>query len=349
MSMYFINSIWMFYLLYAGLLSVGYNAGFGHASLAAIANWFIKKRTRAISVYTIGAGLGGAVVVPMLAWLVANYGWRMAAVVVGLLMWAICIPLGMTFRHRPEQYGYLPDGAKEVPDASGPLPEKKGHGQEELQSTRFGEVDFTLREAMKAPSFWLLGLSNALRSIGQNAVVVHQIAYLTDVGISEQMAAAALGLLTLTSVPARLIFGWLGDRYSKRHLLMFTYILSAIGVLVLAYTSNMSQVYVFLVIYAIGYGGAIPIMMSIRGEYFGRKNFATIRGFMDIFQMLGTVIGPVFAGYVYDVSGSYYWAFLSFVVTYLLGAAVVLLAKRPTRAAAPGPTLAEVASSTERQ
>jgi len=206
--------------------------------------------------------------------------------------------------------------------------------------------------ALYAKRWWIAGtvlIGTWIGTLSNSLVPVALPSMLKDLNVSLSLGVWIISIYVLTFAVLNPIFGWLGDRYSKRYLLMFSYILSAIGVLVLAYTSNMSQVYVFLVIYAIGYGGAIPIMMSIRGEYFGRKNFATIRGVMDIFQMVGTVVGPVFAGYVFDVSGSYYWAFMCFVVTYLAGAAVVLLAKRPTRAAMPAPAPAEVSASAERR
>jgi MFS family permease len=113
--------------------------------------------------------------------------------------------------------------------------------------------------------------------------------------------------------------------------MMTTYLLQAAGVLVLANVQTIGQVYVFLVIFGIGYGGAIPTFIAMRGEYFGRKAFATIQGIMRLFLMVPTVIGPVFAGYIYDTTGSYNSAFMLFAVLYVLGAAVIFFARRPRR------------------
>jgi len=131
------------------------------------------------------------------------------------------------------------------------------------------------------------------------------------------------------SIPGRIVFGWLGDRFDKRYVLMVTYVLQAIGVFILANVTTIGQVYIFLVVFGLGYGGAIPVYIAMRGEYFGRKAFATIQGLMQMFLIIPTVVGPIFAGYVYDVTGSYYNAFVLFALLYLVGAGVIAFAKRP--------------------
>ena len=133
------------------------------------------------------------------------------------------------------------------------------------------------------------------------------------------------------SIPGRLIFGWLGDRFDKRYVLMATSILQAAGVFILANVHTIEQVYIFLVVYGFGYGGAIPVYFAMRGEYFGRKAFATIQGVMQMLLIVPTMVGPWWAGYVYDVTGSYYNAFLLFILMYALAAVVIFFAKRPIK------------------
>jgi len=163
-----------------------------------------------------------------------------------------------------------------------------------------------------------------------SSVVLHEVDYLTDIGISEVAAAVALGMMVAISIPGRIFFGWLGDRFDKRWVLMTTYALQAIGIFIFANVKTIEQVYIFLVIFGLGYGGAIPVYIAMRGEYFGRKAFATIQGIMQLFLVIPTVIGPIFAGYVYDVTGSYYNAFVLFALLYIIGAGVIAFARRPT-------------------
>lgn len=321
--MYYINSLWMFYLIYAGLMSLGFRAAFGIPTQVAIANWFIKKRTMAFAIYSVGTALGGAIIVPILGVILGLFGWRTAAVMVGIGFFVIGPPMALLLRHRPEQYGYLPDGEEELSQ------EKTSQNHVEADGVTFREVDFTLGQALRTSSFWFLSVGLALRFLGQSAVVVHQIAYLTDVGISSEAAAAALGLLALISIPGRLGFGWLGDRFEKRLVLISTYILQAIGVFILAQVKSMSQVWLFLVVFGLGYGGAVPVFQSIRADYFGRKSFGVISGLIATITTVGTVSGPIFAGFVYDVAHSYYWAFMTFSAAYLLGAVILFFARPP--------------------
>jgi len=147
------------------------------------------------------------------------------------------------------------------------------------------------------------------------------------IGIDEETAAAILGLMILLSIPGRIVFGTLGDFFSKRLLLTAFMLTQALGVLVFAYASNLIHVYAFPVIYGLAYGGAIPLLMAFRGELFGREPFATISDVMASFKMIGNVVGPVFAGYVFDVTGSYRFAFLVFVVLALLSGLFFYLVK----------------------
>jgi len=91
----------------------------------------------------------------------------------------------------------------------------------------------------------------------------------------------------------------------------------------------MSQVWLFVFVYGIAYGGAIPVYSAIVGEYFGRENFATIRGFMQLFQVPTTIVGPVFAGWVYDTTGGYQSAFMTFIVALVVGSVFLFFARRP--------------------
>ena len=115
----------------------------------------------------------------------------------------------------------------------------------------------------------------------------------------------------------------------KRHIMIGTLMLQTVGIFILMNATSMTQVWLFVVVYGIAYGGAIPIYMAIVGEYFGRKNYATIRGFNQLFHIPTTVSGPVFAGWIYDTTGNYSIAFGSFIVAMLLGVGFLVFAQRP--------------------
>ena len=218
-------------------------------------------------------------------------------------------PLLIIFRDNPEDIGFLPDGIDpsvlKYADSSG------DHSPVE-------DVEITPREALASPMFRNLLLGESFRSFLLGSIVLHQIPHLVSIGNGEEKAASILGLMIFVSIPGRLVFGTMGDFLSKRHLLAVMMLTQAIGVLILSYSTNIFHVYAFVLIYGLAYGGAIPLLMAFRGELFGRKSFATISGLMAPFRTVGSVSGPIFAGYIFDLTGSYRITFQVFVILAIL-------------------------------
>ena len=333
----------IFVLLYAGWMSIGYNTGFGHASQAAVNAWFIKKRSRAFAVFSLGAG-GSGLTVFALGWVVNGYGWRTAAFLAGVGIFFIVIPLSMLLRHKPEQYGYLPDGdepQREDKPLPGGAPVVAQAAQVEVQSeTRRRwllsakepptDQDFSIKEALASLAFWMLVLGTTARAVAMTSVVIHEVNYLTNVrAIPLVQASAALGAMVTISLVGRLGFGILGDYVEKRYVLIACTLLQALGIFILANATNTFLVWLFVLVYGIAYGGAIPVFMAIVGEYFGRRNFASVRGWMQLCHIPATVVGPIYAGWVYDTTDSYQIAFMSFIVALILGTAFLFIARRP--------------------
>jgi MFS family permease len=300
--MIYVHNIWMLYFIYGGVLSIGYNMGFTHSLQTLINNWFIKKKARAMSLYAISAGLGGAIVVPLLSQSIVANGWKMTAIYSGLAFWIVGIPAALLFKNYPEDMGLLPDGDS----PSDHLNPETG------VSTLEDEPQVTTREALQSVTFRRLLLAESLRTFLLGSIVLHEIPHLENIGIDPVTAAGILGLMISISIPGRLIFGFLGDYIEKRKLLAATMIIQGIGVLIFAYASSIIHVYAFVVIYGVTYGGCIPLLMAFRGDIFGRKKFAQMSGIMSPFRMIGNVVGPVFAGLLFDVTGNYQIAFIAF-------------------------------------
>ena len=323
-----ISALVVFILLYAGIMSIGYNTGFSHASMAAVNGWFIKKRSRAFAIFSLGAGASG-ITVFVLGLAMQNFGWRSAAIMAGIGIFIFVIPMSLLLRHKPEEYGYLPDGEdpNRVVDSNDIQLEDVNNANS--ISTDTTNYDYSVKEALVTSAFWMLLLGSAARSLTMTSVVVHQVAYLTDIGMPISQASAALGGMVFASLIGRFGFGILGDYIDKRYLLIATYMLQSVGIFVLDSVQNMNQVWTFVVIYGIAYGGAIPLYFAIVGDYFGRTNYATIRGFQQFFTIPAVVFGPIYAGLVFDVSGDYSFAFMSFIGTLIVGMVFVFLARNP--------------------
>ena len=294
------------FLAAVALMSAGFSLGFALIAMATVANWFVRKRTLALGLLMAGGGLSG-VLVPVMVGLIESQGWRTAALAVAVGLWIIGLPLAQFVRHRPEEMGLRPDGD---PPETTPIrtmrttPATPGRPAPEAT-----ERDLTVAQAMRTRTFWMLALAGALISIAQTALNVHIIPHLTDVGIPTTVAASAVAAMTLVSIAGRLGFGWLGDRIPKRYVLALTYSLQFAGLVVFANIAATWQLALFLAFYAPGYGGSIPVRPSLQGEYFGRRYFGAIQGVIVLGGALGNLVGPVFAGWMYDTLGNYQQAF----------------------------------------
>jgi MFS family permease len=322
-----IDSLLAFYLVYGLLLSIGMSAMLYIPAMTVIANWFVRMRSRALSLLAVGAGIGGFVCAPVATVLISTYGWRTSFVIIGIAVWVIVLPLSFVLKKRPEDMGLMTDG-----DSAADI-----HQRESVSTpsnailTSAPERDWTLREAMASRTYWILAFAFFLASMTHATVTVHAVPAFTDSGISPERAAVSLGLATLLSIIGRLAFGWLGDFFNKRYLYVMTYSLEAMGVLVLINARSAGSIYLFAALFGIGFGGTIPLNPAIRGEYFGRAAFGKIQGFMAPIMMMGSVIGPPLVGYLFDITGTYRSGFLIIALLQFLAAITVFFA-RPARA-----------------
>jgi len=290
--------------------------------MTALSRWFDRKLSRAMSLLSVGAGVGGFVCAPIAALLIVRYGWRYSFVVMGVVILVVGLPLSRVIRDSPEEMGLRPDGDP-VDEAHS---SRGAQGPDHPVELAIGVKDWTLKQAMASRVYWILVGSFFLSGMAHAVVTVHAVISLTDAGISAESAALGLGSMVLLSVIGRLGFGWMGDFIDKRYLLIILYFFQGAGIVVLMYADNLVTVYLVAALFGIGFGGGVPVRPALRAEYFGRAAFAKIGGSMAPLTMMGSVVGPVLAGWAYDRTGSYDWIFILMAVLQILAAVVILFA-----------------------
>ena len=314
-----VSGLFTFMLVYILGITLGNSLGMHVPASAAVANWFNRKRGLAFGIMWSGVGLGG-LLVPALGWAIDVYGWRDASVYVGIFVIFVGVPVAALMRHRPEQYGFLPDGQI--------IPQKTSNGK--LGKNEDLEVDFTAREALQTSSFWFLSLSIMARSLVTGGVGLHLVPYFVGLGASPIEAAAYAGSVGVISIPGRFGLSYLGDYFNRRYMMAISLLFMTLSIVLLATADSLSSSIPGLVAYSISQGGISVIPQSIIADYFGRKAFATISGFRSSIQMLGIIVGPVVSGLVYDRTGSYEWAFLGFAAASIVSMLLVLMALPPS-------------------
>ncbi|OAI53847.1 hypothetical protein AYO46_00400 [Betaproteobacteria bacterium SCGC AG-212-J23] len=291
----------------------------------ALINWFERWRARALSSMSIGLALGG-ISLPMLAWSMGAFGWRATAFGSGVVMIVVGLPLAFVMRRRPEDYGETVDG---IP----PAPPKEG-----VSSTPGATRDFTAREALRTPAFWLLSLGHGFALLVVHAVSVHSITHMNQ-GLGYSLAQASLVYTVLTlSQLGGVFIGWLiGDRYDKRLISAACMLTHMTALLLLTYAANVAMVLAFAVLHGAAWGLRGPFMQALRADYFGRSAIGMILGLSFMIIVIGQIGGPMIAGIMADLTGNYRAGFTILALLAGLGSLFFVLAKRPRLPAAAAP------------
>jgi MFS family permease len=283
-------------MVYMGVVSLSFHAGFMDAPMVMANNWFIRQRTMAMALISGSVSIGGFLFTPLLATAVYTWGWRRAAFGAGLAFLIVGLPLTLFVRRSPESMGLLPDGD--------PPARRLTELENRNQSTSPDEVNFTLAEALRTSTFWFLTLGTAIRVIVLSAVSVHYVPILVWKGINEQQAALLLSAQAFMSIPTHLVFGWIADRANKPKLMAGCMVAAVFSMLLLLHIPDIWGVLLFIPLFS-SVEGTFPVNWSTVGDYFGRRNFAKIRGTMSFIHTWGSVVGPVIAGTIYDHTRSY--------------------------------------------
>jgi sugar phosphate permease len=308
------NSLFMFYSAFI-LLALGTAGCASTVLMTTVAHWFRRNVGRAMGIVACGLGLGG-ILIPLIVWLIDLYQWRSALIILGLGMWALGIPLSFVIRHRPEQYGYLPDGV--IPAG--------------LDSSHEGpnlEEDVNFKEALKSRNFWTIGVAETIRMMTTMAVVTHVMPYLSSIGMSRSRAVFLATSIPLLSIIGRFGFGWLSDILDKKYVLATVYGLFGMGTLAFSYIHVKWLIFPFLLLFPPAFGGAVSLRGATLREYFGRASFGRLIGIILGMSAIGGIIGPAAAGWTFDNLGGYHPIWLSFAGTTAIAIVLILLLKNP--------------------
>ena len=255
-----------------------------------------------------------------------HFGWSNTALSLGLMFLIFSFPITRLIRNSPEEYGEYPDGDPQPAPLSSRSASRPGDdtspGTEELPG-------LTAREAFRTPAFWLLTVGHSLSSMVNSTLTVHLVIMLTDQDLSLQMAAYVWAVLLASTAVFQLVGGYIGDRVPK-NVALFVFVAMQSGSFAAAVlVENAPMAFLFALIYGIGSGGRNPLSVAIRGDYFGRRSFATIMGASMAPMYFGQLLAPLFAAAMYDTLGDYRLAFAILAALGFIGAVSYYLARRP--------------------
>jgi MFS family permease len=195
-----------------------------------------------------------------------------------------------------------------------------------------GTRDFTAREALRTPAFWLISLGHGFALLVVQAINTHAITHMKEgLGYTLEQAALAITLQTVAQLCGVGIGAWIGDRYNKRILSVYCMLGHAGGLLCLTYATGPAMIVAYAMLHGTAWGMRGPFMQAIRADYFGRSAIGMILGLSLMIIIIGQVGGPMIAGIMADWTGNYRAGFTTLALLAALGSFFFLLARRPQR------------------
>jgi len=312
-----VTSLWMFYAAFA-IMSTGMSTCSGVLPMAVVGNWFKRRVSVATGIAVSGSASGG-LLVPLLTKGIEVFQWRTTMILLAIGVLVIVLPLSFVVRHKPELYGYLPDG-----DAAEPV------NEDDTKPIKPSVEGIGVKQAMRTRVFWQLTTIFTFHALAVISVVTHIMPYLSSVDISKTVSSFAVSGIALAGITGRFSFGFLGDRFSRRMILAVAMGLTMLSLLLLSSIGNFGtwMVVPSIILFGIGFGGAVPVTSTSILDYFGRKNLGSILGIIMGIMMLGGMVGAPVTGWVYDTFRNYQGAWFTYAG--ILGIALICALTLPS-------------------
>lgn len=306
-----ISTIWQLYLFY-GIVGIG-SSGAYVPSISALSRWFVKRRGLMTGIAMAGIGLGTMVMSPLANWLISNYGWRTSYIVVGIVV-LVSVTLAAQFLQRdPAKMGMAPYGEDVVE-------------QQSLSSENRG---FSFQKAIRTKQFWMLCAMFTFAEYCVHNVNVHIVPHTTDLAISAANAANILAIIGAMSVSARVIMGAVGDRASNKLAAIVCFVIMLVSLVWLLFARELWAFRLFAFAFGFAYGSYQPLISLVIADSFGLSSLGVILGAITFVIMTGAAVGPVLAGWIFDITNSYQLAFLV-CIAFSIVAIILALLLRPS-------------------
>jgi MFS family permease len=300
---------------------VGLAAGSFFVPLTATTTrWFTQHRSLAVALVSAGIGLGSTTVGPLARWIITNYDWRIAMLVIGELAWVLILPAALLVREPPASPST--EGRKGMIGADG--------------------RELTAAQAFRTPQFAAIALTYFACCAAHSGPIFHMVTHAIDHGVTAMAAVTVLSVAGLASLGGKILCGLVADRVGAKRTLLAGLAVQAVAVSLYLFTRELASFYALALMFGFAYGGVMPLYAILVREYFGARIMGTAFGAVAFVSTLGMAIGPWAGGWLYDTFGSYFWLYMgSFGIG--LGAVAIAFTFRPPRevpAVLPRPSVA---------
>lgn len=311
----FVTNLWQVYLLYGLLMSFGLAAASPVLATSLVGRWFTHKRGLAMSVATSGSAFGQLLIVPLAAWIMLMSSWQTTYRVLAAALILVALPLSAFF-------------LRDAPPAS-------------VDERPRPEEGSSLRDAVARPPFWMLAFGFLVCGWTMAFPNFHFLAYADDMGMSVLHAANTVSVTAVFSILGTFLLGMAADRSGHAIVLALTYALRGAAFLLLLILPAGNLFYVYGIVLGISWTATTPLTAAIAADRYGPKHLGVIFGTMFTFMNLGSGVGSVLGGVIFEATGGYNVALVLNVALGVIAAIAVALVPRfaPERPA-PAPSRA---------
>jgi MFS family permease len=303
-----VSTLWQLYAVFI-IIGIGLSSS-DVVPLSLVVRWFSKKRGMMSGIAKTGTGVGMTLVPLITAILISNYGWRTAAVVLGILVIVIAIPLAQLLRRDPHEMGLLPDGE---------ISTETNHVQ--------AETGLTFRQATRTWQFWLVCAFYAALLFTTQSVLIHVVPYAQDLGFSDTVSASLVSVVGASSIAGRLVMGFSSDKIGRKTGFVISFVLLVISLSWLQVARELWMMYLFALIYGFTHGSFFAQISPLIAWLFGTRSQGTLLGVIIFAGISVGSVSPMFTGRIFDVTGSYRIAFFILLLSAILGLILITLLK----------------------
>jgi MFS family permease len=324
-----IQTLLGFYLVWVGVGMISAMILYEPA-FAVTATWFVRRRSQALTLLTLGGGLASVIFVPFATWLVQLYGWCTTLWILAGILAVTTIPLhALVLQRSPESLNVYPDGDP-PPKVESPQKEAANYGHIAPPGRQPSMIatGISVRVALRQSAFWWLSTAFALSTLSSVALAVHLIPFLINQGYQGSFAALTVSVLGGSQIPGRLLFGPLSSRLSLRLITAFLFGMMTIGLLILLGAPNPGLVLLGAGLFGMGSGASSPARAGLVGEFYGITNYGTINGVMTLVLTVARSGAPVAMGILYTWTGGYGAVFWVLILSAATAVAAILAAQR---------------------
>ncbi len=305
-----VHEIWQLYLFYGVVFGIGLSA-IDVIALTTTTRWFSRSRGLMTGIVKVGTGAGQFSIPFLASILITAYGWRQANVILGATALLILFLLAQVLKRDPGD--------------SRPVIHAKSN--EAIESLHEEDTSLSAGEAVRTAQMWIICSVNLLVVFTLMIILVHIVPHASDLGLSVIQSAGVLSTIGGVSMFGRFISGLTIDYFSSKSVIVTCYLVLIISLLWLQVADSLWMLYLFACFYGLAHGGFFTAISPIVAESFGIAAHGAIFGIVVFSGTTGGAIGPVTAGLLFDMTGSYTLVFRMITVISIVGLGLILLLK----------------------